>query len=51
MYNLKKIIKNMLCRVLSVGQKKDKQKGCLHKNVNKNCIQALRLLEKEGFVV
>ena len=42
-------IKDMLCRIKN-GQKIYKQKVCLHKNVNKNCIQILRLLEKEGFV-
>ena len=41
-------IKDMLCRIKN-GQKFYKQKVCLHKNVNKNCIQILRLLEKEGF--
>ena len=44
-------IKDLLCAsALKNGQKFYKQTGCLHKNVNKNCIQALRLLEKEGCV-
>ena len=42
-------IKDMLCRIKN-GQNLYKQKVCLHKNVNKNCIQILRLLEKEGFI-
>jgi len=43
--------KDMLCRIKNVVQKIYKQKVCFHKNVNKICIQTLRLLEKEGFVV
>ena len=43
------MLKDMLC-IIKNGQKIYKQKVCLHKNVNKNCIQILRLLEKEGFV-
>ena len=45
-------IKYLLCAIaLKNRQKFYKQTGCFHKNVNKICIQTLRLLEKEGFVV
>ena len=43
-------LKDMLCRIKK-WQNIYKQKVCFHKNVNKICIQTLRLLEKEGFVV
>lgn len=42
-------IKDMLCRIQN-GQKNSKQKICLHKHINKKCIQLLHILEKEGFI-
>lgn len=42
-------IKDMLCRIQN-GQKNYKQKICLHKHINKKCINLLYVLEKEGFI-
>lgn len=42
-------VNDMLCRIKN-GQKGYKYKICLHKNINKQCIQILQILEKEGFI-